>query len=88
MTTSQKRKAFEKLASDEFESVEAENNTVENPIDGRSKSPKMQHGNLDKIKTSLTKEIMPDLTKIPAENQKETLKLLLSNAKKHLSIKI
>ena len=42
----------------------------------------MQSENLNEIKTSLTKEMMSDLAKMLAENQKETLKLIATINKK------
>ena len=43
---------------------------------GPSKTLRVKPENLDEIKTSLRKEIMSDLTKILAENQKAMLKLI------------
>ena len=62
-----------RLVSGEFEASIAENNLSENLVAGPSKTLKVEPENLDEIKTSLKKEIMSDLTKILAENQKETL---------------
>ena len=49
---------------------------------GTSKSPKVQTEYLEKIKSTLWKEIQSDLTKILAENRKEMLKLKAPVAKK------
>ena len=75
-TMSQKRKAVEELVSRDIETPITENNLELNLIAGPSKSPKLLLENLDKMKTSLRKEIMSDLNKILAENQKEILKLI------------
>ena len=74
-TRSQKRKAAEELLSTVKETPLAENNSEENLIAAPSELPRMQFENLDEIKTSLTKKIMSDFSKILAENQKEMLKL-------------
>ena len=58
-----------------------ESNQVENLIAGPCKSPRVHFENLDEIKSSLRKEIKPDLTKILAENQKEMLKLIAPASK-------
>ena len=81
-TRSQKRKAVAELVSGEFEASVAENSQLENLIVCPSKSPKIPAEKLDEIKTSLRKKIMSDLTKILAENQKETLKLIAPTVKK------
>ena len=81
-TRSQKRKAVAELASGDFEASLAETNTVENLIAGPSKNSRIEPENLEEIKTSLRREIMTDLTKILAENQKEMLKLIASLNKK------
>ena len=75
-TRSQKRKAIVELASGDFEASLTENNSTENLIPSSSKNPRLELGNLEEIKTTLRKEIMTDLTKILAENQKEMLKLI------------
>ena len=81
-TRSQKRKAAEELISTEIETPLPENTTGENPIVGTSKSPKVTTDSLENIKSMLRKEIMSDLTKILAENQKETLKLIAPTIRK------
>ena len=57
-----------------------------NPVAGSSKSPRVTTENLEEIKSSLRKEIMSDLTKILAENQKEMLKLIAAPVKKQTVI--
>ena len=69
-TRSQKRKAVAELVSGDFETPVVENNSTENLIAGSSKNPRMETENLEEIKTSLRREIMSDLTKVLAENQK------------------
>ena len=81
-TRSQKRKAVAELASGDFETPVVENNSNENLIAGPSKNPRKETENLEEIKTSLRNEIMTDLTKIPAENQKEIFKLIALLSKK------
>ena len=81
-TRSQKRKAAEELISTEIETPLPENTPSVNPVAGTSKSPRITSGNLEEIKSSLRKEIMSDLTKILAENQKEMLKLIVPTTKK------
>ena len=81
-TRSQKRKAVAELVSGDFETSVTEKSPPKNLVARSSKSPRMQPENLDEIKTSLRKEIMSDLTKILAENQKEMLKLLAPLSKK------
>ena len=81
-TRSQTRKAVAELVSGEFETSTTENNQPENLLAGPSKSLRVQPENLDEIKTSLRKEIMSDLTKILAENQKEMMKLVAPITKK------
>ena len=72
MTTRiQKRKAVAELVSGDFEVSIVENTTSENPIAGTSKVARIEPENLEEMKTSLRKEILSDLTKILAENQKE-----------------
>ena len=83
-TRSQKRKAVAELVSGDFETSLAENNPSENLVAGPSKVPRVEPENLEEIKTSLRKEIMSDLTKILAENQKEMLKLIAPSNKKQL----
>ena len=72
---SQKRKAVAELLSGDLETSVAENSRYENLIASSSKIPRLEPESLTEIKTSLRKEIMSDLTKILAENQKEMLKL-------------
>ena len=81
-TRSQKRKAVEELVSTETETPIPETNQNLNPVAGTSKSPRVLTENLEEIKSSLRKEIMSDLTKILAENQKEMLKLIAPTSKK------
>ena len=85
-TRSQKRKAAEELISTEIETPLPENTSSVNPVAGTSKS-KISADNLEEIKLSLRKEIMSDLTKILAENQKEMLKLIAPTAKKQPAIR-
>ena len=73
---SQKRKAVAELVSGDFETSVTENSPPENLVASSSKVPRIEPENLSEIKTSLRKEIMSDLTKILAENQKEMLKLI------------
>ena len=75
-TRSQKRKAITELVSGEFEVSVTENHPTENIVAGTSKAARIETENLEEMKTSLRKEIMSDLTKIHAENQKEMLKLI------------
>ena len=84
-TRSQKRKAVAKLVSGEFEASIAENSQSENLVAGPIKSFRVEPENFNEIKTSLRKEIMSDLAKILAENQKEMLKLIAA-LNKNLSI--
>ena len=86
-TRSQKRKAVEELVSTEIiETPVPETNQNLNPVAGLNKSPRVLTENLEEIKTSLRKEIMSDLTKILAENQKEMLKLIAPTVKKQTII--
>ena len=85
-TRSQKRKAAEELVSTEVETPLPEISQNENPVAGTSKSPRVISENLEDIKTTLRREIMSDLTKILAENQKEMLKLLAPPIKKQTFI--
>ena len=82
-TRSQKRKAIEELVSTEIETPIPEANQNLNPVAGTSKSPRILTENLEEIRSSLRREIMSDLTKILAENQKEMLKLIAPVTKKH-----
>ena len=81
-TIKQKRKAITELVSWEFESSVTENNQPENLIAGPSKSSIVQPENLEEMKASLRKEIMSDLAKMLAENQKEMMKLVAPIAEK------
>ena len=85
-TRSQKRKAVAELASGDFEASVTENSPPENLIASSTKSPRIQPENLNEIKTSLRKEIMSDLAKMLAENQKEMLKLIAPLKKNNKSI--
>ena len=85
-TRSQKRKAVEELVSTEIETPIPETSQNLNPVAGTSKSPRVLTENLEEIKSSLRKEIMSDLTKILAENQKEMLKLIAPPVKKQTII--
>ena len=81
-TRSQKWKAVEQLISAETESPSAGNSQNINPVAGTSKSPKVHAENLEERKSTLRKEMMSDLAKTLAENQKEMLKLIAPAAKK------
>ena len=72
-TRSQKRKAVAELVSGDFETSVAENSPSENVVASSSKVPRTEPESLIEIKTSLRKEIMSDLTKILAENQRKCL---------------
>ena len=81
-TRSQKRKAVAELVSGDFETSVAGNSPSENLIASSSKVPRIEPEGLAEIKKSLRKEIMSNLTKILAENQKEKLKLIAPLNKK------
>ena len=81
-TRSQKRKAVAELVSGDFETSVTENFPPETLVASSSKIPRIESEGLAEIKTSLRKEIMSDLTKILAENQKEMLKLIAPLNKK------
>ena len=81
-TRSQKRKAVAELVSGHFEVFAAGNSPPENLVASSSKVPRVVPESLDEIKTSLRKEIMSDLTKLVAENQKEMPKLIAPSNKK------
>ena len=81
-TRSQKKKAGAELVSEEVEASIVENNSCENLVAGPSKILRVEPKHLDEIKTSLREEIMSDLAKILAENQKEILKLIAPLSKK------
>ena len=85
-TRSQKRNAVEILVSAEIETPPTGNSQNINPVAGTSKSPKVHNENLEEMKSTLRKEIMSDLTKILAENQKEMLKLIAPVAKKQSEV--
>ena len=74
-TRSQKRKAVAQLASGEFETPTVQNTQSENKIAGPSKSPKVQPENLEEVKTFFRKDILSDIAKISAKNQKKMTKL-------------
>ena len=86
-TRSQKRKAVEELVSTGIETPVPEISLSENPVAGTSKSPRVISENLENIKSALRKEIMTDLTKILAENQKEMLKLIAPVTKKQTLVR-
>ena len=75
-TRSQKRRAIAELVSGEFETSGTENIPPGDLIAISSKVAGDEPENLDEIKTSLRKDILADITKILAENQKEMLKLI------------
>ena len=70
-TRSQKRKTVAELISQDSETLVNENIPSEDLIAGPSKTLRIEPENLDEMKTSLRKEILSDLSKILAENQKE-----------------
>ena len=83
MTTRiQKTEAVAELVSGEIETPIVENNQSENLIAGPSNSPRVQPENLEEVKSSLRKEILSDLAKMLAENQKQIMKLIVPMAKK------
>ena len=67
------QKTVEALVFEDLGTTLTENIASEKPTAGSSKSPKLQVENLVAIKTSLRKEILSDLNKFLAENQKEKL---------------
>ena len=81
-TRCQKRKAVAELISQDCETLVNDNIPSEDLIAGPSKTIRIEPENLDEIKTSLRKEILSDLSKILAENQKEMLKLIAPLSKK------
>ena len=81
-TRSQKKKAVAELVSGDFETSITENFPPETLVASSSKIPRIEPENLAEVKTSLRKEIMSDLTKLLAENQKEMLKLIAPLNKK------
>ena len=81
-TRSQKRKVVAELVSGDFETPVNENIPSEDLVAGPIKSLRVEPENLDEIKTSLRKEILSDLSKILAENQKAMLKLIAPLSRK------
>ena len=81
-TRSQKRKAVAELVSGDFETSITEHFPSENLVASSSKVPRIEPEGLAEIKTSLRKEIMSDLAKKLAENQKEMLKRIAPVSKK------
>ena len=81
-TRSQKRKAVNELVSGEFETSLTENNLTENLVPSCSKTTRAEPEDLNELKASLRKEILSDLSKILAENQKEMFKLIAPLSKK------
>ena len=81
-TRSQKRKAITELVSGEFETSLTENNLAENLVASCSKTTRTEPEDLNEIKASLRKEILSDLSKILAENQREMFKLIAPLSKK------
>ena len=75
-TRSQKRKTVGELVSGDFETPVNEIIPPEDLIAGPSKTLRIEPESLDEIKTTLRKEILSDLSKILAENQKEMLKMI------------
>ena len=71
------------VASGELEASSAEIYQVESCVASTSKSPRIQTENLDEIKTCLRREIMADLTKILAKNQKQMLELITPALRKN-----
>ena len=87
-TKSQKRKAVNELVSAKIETPLTGNSQSIDPVLGTSKSPKVHTENLEQMKSFLRKEIMSDLTKVLAENEKELLKLIAPVAKKLSAITV
>ena len=81
-TRSQKRKAVNELVSGEFETSLTEDNPAENLVPSCSKTTRTEPEDLNELKESLRKEILSDLSKILAENQKEMFKLIAPLSKK------
>ena len=79
---SQKRRDVAELVSGDFETPVNENIPSEDLIAGRSKILRIEPENLDEMKTSSGKEILSDLSKILAENQKVMLKLIVPLSRK------
>ena len=74
-TRSQNRKGTTEVASGELEAFSAETYQVESCVASTSKSPRIQTENFDEMKMCSWREIMADLTKILAENQKQLLEI-------------
>ena len=70
------------LVSQHLKTPIAENNHAENVKAGPSKSPKIRLENLDEFRMSLRSEILSDLAKSFAGNQKEMLYLIVPTSKK------
>ena len=83
-TRSQKRKAVTELVSGEFETSLTKINLAENLVASCSKTTTVKPEDLNEIKTSLKKEILSDLSKILAENQREMFKLIAPLSKKRV----
>ena len=81
-TRSQKRKAVNELVSGEFETSLTDNNLTENLVPSCSKTTRTEPEDLNELKAFLRKEILSDLSKILAENQKEMFKLTAPLSKK------
>ena len=81
-TRSHKRKAVAELISQDFETPVNENIPSEDLIAGTSKTLRIEPENIEEIKTCLRKEILSDLSKTLAENQKEMLKLIAPLSRK------
>ena len=81
-TRSQKRKTVAELVSGEFETSLTENNLDENLVASCSKITRTEPEDLNEVKASLRKEILSDLSKILAENQREMFKLIAPLSKK------
>ena len=76
--------AIPELTPGELEVSLTENNLAENIVASCSKTTRTEPGDLNEIKASLRKEILSDLTKILAENQKEMFKLIAPLNKKRV----
>ena len=72
---------MEELVSSDLETPIVESNPKENLGACPSKSQRVQSENPDEIKTSLRLEIVSDLAKILAEDQKEMVNLMAPFAK-------
>ena len=70
--------------SGEFETSLIENILAENLVASCSKTTRTEPENLDEIKASLGKEILSDLSKKLAENQREMFKLIAPLSKKRV----